>query len=574
MTVSTTISRVVYSPNGSATAFPVPFPFFADSDLVVTERVIATGAETTKVLNTDYTVAGGDGSTGTVTALAPPPATVQWAIRRVTPRTQEIDYVENDPFPASTHEEGLDRAAMRVIDQQEELDRCLKFPVSDPASSIDEVPNSVHRKGKFLYFNAITGVPEVAAGTTEVPVSAFMETVLDDADAAAARMTLGAAATSDLAGYQPVDAGLASITAITHQAGRHIFSDGSSWVADDTSFCFRNRIINGALDVWQRGIGFNSIADGTYCADRFRWVSSVTGAVHDVSRSSDVPTVGEVGQLLAYSVLADCATADAAVAAGDLVAILHRVEGYVFRPLAQKDFTLSFWIKATKTGTYCVTFANSGNDRVYVAEYTVSSPDTWEKKTITVPASPSAGTWNYLNGVGLSIAWALMAGTSYNGGTAGEWNTSGVWATANQVNACDDIANNFRLAGIQLEPGTVATPFEHRPYGAELALCMRYYEQSETLSGVNGPPQGIAVNTTNATGFTFLVPKRAAPTVTLYSRNGNSGKVSSLGTGANTAGTTTAANISTLGVHRLNEGSNGFTAGQAYEAYYTANAEL
>jgi len=130
------------------------------------------------------------------------------------------------------------------------------------------------------------------------------------------------------------------------------------------------------------------------------------------------------------------------------------------------------------------------------------------------------------------------------------------------------------LSKVQCEEGADATTFEGEDYGITLFKCQRYYEQSEVLTGVKGMPQGVAVNVINATGFAFLTPKRVVPTVVLYSRNGTLGKVSSLGTGSDTAGATAALASSIYHVHRLQEGSSGFTAGQAYEAHYTADAEL
>ncbi|MEE9250042.1 MAG: hypothetical protein V3U93_02815 [Alphaproteobacteria bacterium] len=189
MTVSTTTTKAIYNGDGSTTAFPTTFEFFDAADIEVIERVIATGAETVKTLSTDYTVSGGNGATGTVTAVTAPASTVQWAIRRKTPLTQQIDYVENDDFPAETHEQGLDRGVMIAQERQEELDRALKFPVSDAASLDPEIPNSIDRANQFLSFDA-AGKPIASAMVSGTAVSAFMQTVLDDADAAAARATL------------------------------------------------------------------------------------------------------------------------------------------------------------------------------------------------------------------------------------------------------------------------------------------------------------------------------------------------------------------------------------------------
>ena len=230
MTVSTTTTKAIYNGDGSTTAFPTTFEFFDAADIEVIERVIATGAETVKTLSTDYTVSGGNGATGTVNAVTAPASTVQWAIRRKTPLTQEIDYIENDDFPAETHERGLDRGVMIAQERQEELDRALKFPVSDAASLDPELPNSVDRASKFLGFDA-SGDPIASAGSVDtIAVSAFGKTLVDDADAATARTTLGARASEDT---KNADVASAATTDIWTPTGQLIHITGTTTI---TSF--------------------------------------------------------------------------------------------------------------------------------------------------------------------------------------------------------------------------------------------------------------------------------------------------------------------------------------------------
>lgn len=238
----------------------------------------------------------------------------------------------------------------------------------------------------------------------------------------------------------------------------------------------KNLIINGDFEIAQRGTSFTSVANNSYTLDRY--VYGKSGAmVHTISQDSDVPTVAQAGRYIPNSMLIDCTTVDTSIAAGDYCFVTQYLEGYNFQAIAQKTFTISFWVKATKTGTYCVAFVNSGYNRGYIAEYTVNSSDTWEKKIITVTASPSAGTWNYINGVGLRVEFALACGTTRHT-TAGTWNTGDFLATSNQVNACDNTANNFRLAGVQVEAGSVATEFEKRSIQQEINLCQRYFKKS------------------------------------------------------------------------------------------------
>lgn len=277
---------------------------------------------------------------------------------------------------------------------------------------------------------------------------------------------------------------------------------------------FKNKIINGNFDIWQRGTSFAAIANGAYSADRYRFTVSGSTAVHTVSRSTDVPTVAESGRHSNYSLLIDCTTADTSIAAGDLVGIQQRIEGFNWSTLAQRPFTISFWVKATKTGIYCVSFGNSGTDRSYVAEYTVNTTDTWEKKTVTVSASPSAGTWDYTTGVGLRVFWALASGTTFHASAANTWETGDFLATANQVNALDSTSNDFRIAQVQVEAGNVATEFEKVDIGTEEERCFRYYRRYTNPSA--NEPYFIGYNestTEQRAVVTFDPPLRGIPSL-------------------------------------------------------------
>ena len=230
MTINTTTTRVGYTGDGVTTAFAVPFVFFGASELEVISRVIATGAETVLAVTTNYTVSGGNGSTGTVTAIVAPAATVQWVIRRKTARTQLVDYAPNDPFPADTHERALDRLTAQTQELGEDVDRSMKFAKSDPVLS-SELPNSVTRANKYLRFNA-SGEPEVvdiaAIGAIALPL-----TVADGGtggtDAATARTNLGAedaalahayldVSQTFTAGQTPLTAGLTDVATVNWNA--------------------------------------------------------------------------------------------------------------------------------------------------------------------------------------------------------------------------------------------------------------------------------------------------------------------------------------------------------------------
>lgn len=279
----------------------------------------------------------------------------------------------------------------------------------------------------------------------------------------------------------------------------------------------KNVIIGGdfGTNPWQRGVSFASATNGLYSADR--WQYGISGAaVVTLSRVADAPTVAQANYYTDACFDIQVTTVDSSIAASDSCVITNNVEGYSFRSLAQRAMVLSFWVKAYKTGIYCVSLTNSATDRTYVAEYTISQSGTWEKKVILVPASPSAGTWNYTNGCGLRVRFALSAGSTYQT-TAGIWQTGNYLATSNQVNATDSTSNYFRLALVQLEAGSTATPFENRHWAQELALCQRYYFTTNDTSGRQYQVASPGTDTNQLPGPRWPVPMRATPTISISS---------------------------------------------------------
>lgn len=259
---------------------------------------------------------------------------------------------------------------------------------------------------------------------------------------------------------------LTSFSAGTKDVFLSLTSHGLGAIAND------NLVYNGNFDVWQTGTSFATIADNAYPADGWQYVKN--GAmVHTVSQSTDVPTVAQSGCLSTYSILVDCTTVDSSLAAGDHCELQHAIEGYDWRLVAQRDFTISFWVKATKTGTHVVAIRN-GTDRSYVAEYTINTTATWEKKIINVPASPSAGTWNYTTSAGAYLMFGFASGSTFHT-TAGAWQTGNYFGTSNQVNDCDNTSNDFRIAQVKLEPGKIATPFVPLPYDQVFRKACRYF---------------------------------------------------------------------------------------------------
>ena len=329
---------------------------------------------------------------------------------------------------------------------------------------------------------------------------------------------------SGLANYVTARANLGLGNAATKSVGS---SAGTVCAGDDTRLTgiptgeFRNKIIGGdfTINPWQRGTTFTGLTTGVYAADRFRGGNTNDGAV-DVLKTADAPTVAEAGVFTQHCLHVDVTTADASIVAAQGFAIVTVLEGlnvasFGFGQAGTRYATLSFWVKATKTGIYCVAFKNFDSSRAYIAEYTVNSSDVWEKKSITVPVD-ATGTWLYDTGAGIVLRWQLAIGPDLQG-AAGSWQASNIQGSANQVNALDSASNNFKLALIQLEGGSVATPFEVRSAQTESMLCRRYYWQG-----------AVYVPTTTAQNLRCLSMK-ATPTV-----GGGGSGITTTGTTADT----------------------------------------
>jgi hypothetical protein len=334
-----------------------------------------------------------------------------------------------------------------------------------------------------------------------------------------------------------------------------------------------NLIWNGNFDIWQAGTSFTSPSNGQAIADSWYYSKNNT-ATHDVSRSTDVPTVAQSNCFSNYSVLVDCTATDASIAAGDYAGLYCRIEGFDWQPFAQRTITLSFWVKATKTGIYCISLRNSGYDRSYVAEYTINASDVWEKKIITISASPSGGTWDYTNGMGLDIFFALAAGSSFYT-TKDAWQTGSYLITSSQVNALDSTSNNFRLAQVKIEPGRIATTFIPQSFDKLLRKAQRYYETTYA-HGVTVPtaggteptafmrtlvPSNTVANGQSSNRINFKVSKRTTPTVTVYPYNTptNTGRVSDSTPTDEAANTGTVLLISDAGFSIYNNSGASYT---------------
>jgi hypothetical protein len=284
--------------------------------------------------------------------------------------------------------------------------------------------------------------------------------------------------------------------------------------ADAGGLTGRNLIINGAMQVAQRGSSTASVtSNGYYASDRMNWTNGTLGT-WTISQSTTTPD----GFSNSYKAL--CTVADASPAAGDYAALEYSIEGQDLQHLQKgsssaKKVTLSFWTRSNKTGTYVVELKDQDNNRHIASTYTISSADTWEHKTLTF-AGDTTGSFDNDNSKSLSLYWYLGAGTTFTSGTlATSWAsvTNANRAAGLSVNLGDTVNNEWYITGVQLEVGEKATPFEHRSYGDELARCQRYYNRY-TSTDTEGGLMNFAVWSaqTKYGGFTFTTEMRANPT--------------------------------------------------------------
>jgi len=238
----------------------------------------------------------------------------------------------------------------------------------------------------------------------------------------------------------------------------------------------RNLIINSQFQVAQRGT--SSTSEGYQTVDRFRFTSS---DMDQLAFTQSQDTTGPSGFTNSYKLTVT--TPETTTEAEEQLFMYHCVEAQNLQQLGYgtsdaKQLTLSFWVKSSVTGAYCVAFYENDGNRLITSTYSISSANTWEYKTITIDGDTS-GTINNDNGSGIELYFFLSCGPDRKTTDSTTW---GTWTAAKfGYGQVADVAATsgatWQITGVQLEVGDVATPFEHRSYGEELALCQRYYRQ-------------------------------------------------------------------------------------------------
>ena len=275
----------------------------------------------------------------------------------------------------------------------------------------------------------------------------------------------------------PVSKGGTGLTSAVEQGASLIASSSSAYVAQATSLSWRNRIINGDMRVAQRGTTAVS-TDGSYPVDRWNHGRNTTSTI-SLSQSSVAPS-GFTNSIFCSVTSSVTPTAAQYVTIGQYIEG-NNVADLSYGTASAKSIVVSFWVRSSLTGTYCGCIENSAFDRSYVYEYQINSANTWEKKSVIIPGDTS-GTWSINTGAGMRVFFALGSGSNFQT-TPNTWQSGNFICTVNQINFVGTTGATFYLTGVQLELGSVATPFELLQFEKQLELCQRYFARLSSLSG-------------------------------------------------------------------------------------------
>ncbi len=295
----------------------------------------------------------------------------------------------------------------------------------------------------------------------------------------------------------------------------------------------KNLIINGAMQVNDHSDS-NAGVNNTFAVDRFKFKRESTAANFSMTQSTTSPNG------FSKSLKVDCTAADTSTASNEFVLLSYSIEAQDLQQLGYgtsgaKPLVLSFYVRSNLTGTYglsCVQVDNS--NKIYGRSYTISSADTWERKTISIPADTS-GVINDDNGEGFQINFGLTMGSTFTSGsvsTAWETYSNSKFAPQHGVNVGGNTSNEWLITGVQLEVGSVVTDFEHRSLGEELTLCQRYFQKY-----VNPACTGVIPDNTSkaySIGLQFQTRMRAVPTCSITNA-GDGGNVHDGNSGADIA---------------------------------------
>jgi hypothetical protein len=300
-----------------------------------------------------------------------------------------------------------------------------------------------------------------------------------------------------------------SVNTITDASGGNT-AKINTYTPTESNMMGKNRIINGDMRIDQRNAGASVTNAAALVFSVDRWGTIGDQASKFTAQQSSTAPSGFTSSVLITS------SSAYTVGASDSFIFRQAIEGTNIADLGwgtanAKTVTLSFWVRSSLTGTFGGSLRNNAADRSYPFTYTISVADTWEYKTITI-AGETSGTWLITDGRGINAAFSLGAGASVSG-TAGSWASANYTSATGATSVVGTNGATWYVTGVQLEVGSVATPFERRPYGAELALCQRYYAKLSSFVTNGQIMSGFSTSSTAAwCQFYAPVQLRASPT--------------------------------------------------------------
>ena len=277
----------------------------------------------------------------------------------------------------------------------------------------------------------------------------------------------------------------------------------------------RNIAFNGAMQVAQRGTSSTGLgANGdAFLLDRFRVSASSTAGRYTMTQTADGPSG------FANCLKIACTTADTSIAAGENLVLVQGLEGQDLQQFKKgtsdaEKFTVSFYVKGHDAATY--TFEMFDGDNTRQVSQTFSVTTDWTRVILTFPAD-TTGAFGDDNGASLYLQICLHAGSTFTSGTLNtSWasNTNANRYSSDQNSIFESTSATFFITGFQLEVGSVATPFEHRSFGEELALCQRYFRK---IIGECTVGAGVWYLANQPLGSMAFAPTRANPTMAVSS---------------------------------------------------------
>ena len=292
-----------------------------------------------------------------------------------------------------------------------------------------------------------------------------------------------------------------------------------------------NFLINGAMQVNVRGTNhqtlgsFNPVTSAIYTLDRWKVLNSNSFDTDSakVVQDNGAPTSEGFRKSIMMNIGNTETPSSTQVCGFQQKIEAQNLQSLAYGTSSAKTMTLTFWVYSNKTGTYCVQIMQDDVNKYVLYEYTISSSNTWEKKTITVAGNTSDAI-NNDTGIGLEVNWILCVGSGRQASATSSWTSGGYYvATSNQVNLWDHADNYFKMTGCQLQIGS-ATDFIHEDIGTTLRKCQRYFYMACGPDGGGYETIGTGMIYYSGTGYAnvyFPTTMRTQPSIVALS--GSSG---------------------------------------------------